>query len=567
MNKYESKSIKTLERVVARAVLFGVVITLVLLLMIESVVFIFPTLRFYKREVKHDGDIAVALLGKEYILDYFSKAKDIYYSTPEEIRHDQFSEDYVSLLRPIIDDEYREKRNLLSLCREQAGLEDICFVFYDEETDRLVFVLDGNDKSKAFLPGQWVSNEIGTVEDLKAINTTMRSDWVMPIAYGKVTGWVGSDYRGFYDDAGNLVGYISVNVEVNSIFNQMRTFLAIFSPLMALLTVWIARRAEKWIKKRMLDPIAGLTEKAREYTSTTEFSGDKEHGAIFKSLPLNTGDEIEELWKTMVEMEDDVALAMQREREEAAQKERIATELDLARNIQLGVLPVDFEEFARDRGFEIFASMHPAKEVGGDFYDYFTIDEKHVGLVITDVSGKGIPAALFMMISKALIKGRASQGGKPSEILAFTNNSLCEDNPFSMFITVWFGILNTETGEVVAANAGHEYPFVTGEDGRLHKMDDPHGVVVGCIEDMEYEDYTFTIPKGGMLFVYTDGAPESQNEKEEMFGMDRLEEAVNWCRDMGPKKMVEYMKVELDNFKGNAEQFDDITMLAVKIGE
>jgi sigma-B regulation protein RsbU (phosphoserine phosphatase) len=555
---------RTLERVVGRAVLFGVVIFLVLLLLIESFIFFIPSSRLYKREMLHEGDIVIALVGREYILDCFEKAKDIYYSAPEEVRADQYSDDYKSIVLAMVDEQYKAKRNLISDCRAAAGLEDIAFVFNDDELKRLVFVLDGNEKKKAFLPGQWISDETGMIESPSTIRATMNSDWFMPLSYGKVSGLVATDYRGVYDDDGNLVGFITINVEFNSVVSQMTAFLAVFSPIMAFLIVWVAYRGRKWMKKRILVPIADLTDKARQYNALSKTGDDEYRKPVFKTLSMNTGDEIEELWSTMVDMEKDVAIAMKKVREEAASKERIATELDLARNIQMGAIPVDFDEFAYGRGFEIYACMNPAKEVAGDFYDFFSIDETHMGLVIADVSGKGIPAALFMMISKTIMKNRAALGGKPSEILSQTNNSLSEDNPYTMFLTAWLGILDITTGEVIACNAGHEYPFVTGDDGRMHKLNDPHGVLLGCLENMEYEDYTFRIPKGGMLFVYTDGVAEALNEQDEMFGLDRLEEALNRHSAKGPKGLVESMTIELDAFKGSMDQFDDITMLAVQ---
>ncbi len=567
MKTAEGNNKRTLERVVGKTVLFGVIFFLILLLVIEALVFFIPSSRLYKREMKREGDMVIALVGREYILETFSKARDIYYSTPEKIRAERFSKEYKDIILTMVDDEYRERRNLISTCRVAAGIEDIAFVFLDEEMERLVFVMDGNDKNKAFLPAQWISNENGMIESRSTIDTTMSSDWFMPLSYGESAGVVATDYRGFYDDSGNLVGYITINVEFNSVVSQMTAFLAVFSPIMAFLVMWVAINGQRWMKRRILKPITDLTDKARQYNAISESGDGERREPVFESLSMNTGDEIEELWSTMVDMEKDVAIAMKKVREEAATKERIATELDLARQIQMGALPVNFSDISSEKNFDIFACMNPAKEVGGDFYDFFLVDDSHVGLVIADVSGKGIPASLFMMISRTIIKDKALAGGKPSEILKETNDSLCEDNPNTMFLTAWLGILDIDTGEVIAANAGHEHPFVTGDDGRVHKLNDPHGVVMGGLEGMEYEDYTFRIPRGGMLFVYTDGVAEAQNEKDEMFGLPRIEDTLNRYADRVPRGIIESMIAELDSFKGSMDQFDDITMLAVKMGE
>ena len=207
--------------------------------------------------------------------------------------------------------------------------------------------------------------------------------------------------------------------------------------------------------------------------------------------------------------------------------------------------------------------MIPAKEVGGDFYDFFMIDDSHLAMVIADVSGKGVPAALFMMISKTLIKNRALQGGTPAEILKFTNNSLTEDNIHDMFVTIWIGILDTETGIMTASSAGHEYPFITDSDGEYKLFQDPHGVVCGAIDGLEYEDYTVEIPVGGRLFVYTDGVAEAQNKAEEMFGLDRIEKSLNSHRDLRPSEIIPLVKEDVDSFADGQEQFDDITMLCL----
>jgi sigma-B regulation protein RsbU (phosphoserine phosphatase) len=566
MKKQSADSKKTLERVVARAGLFGVFFFLLVMIVVESFVFYIPALRLYKREMKHEGDMVIALLGEEYLLETYEKARNIYYTTPEAIRSDVFSEEYKQRIRPMLDDTYKANRNMVSMCREKAGLMDIAFVFFDDGAERLVFVMDGNDKNKAYLPAQWLSNENGNIESMATINATMRSSWFLPISYADFTGWSVTDYRGIYDDSGKLVGYITTMLEINSLVKQMLTFLSFFAPIMALLTLFAANYGSKWIKKRLLTPIGELTEKARQYNALSE-SGEVSKEPVFERLKLNTGDEIEELWGTMVDMEEEVSRALEKARVEAASKEKIATQLEMGRKIQMGALPMGFDEFGEGRGFSVYASMAPAKEISGDFYDFFNLDETHACFVIADVSDKGVPAALFMMTAKAVIRGFSISGKRPSQILAQANNKLCQDNPNLMFLTAWLGIMDITTGEVVAANAGHEYPFVTGDDGRIHQLDDPHGVVIGGFRDMEYEDYTFRIPKGGILFVYTDGVAEAINEQDEMFGMERLSEALDRFGAETPRGLADRMKAELDTFKGGAGQFDDITMLAVRFGE
>ena len=245
----------------------------------------------------------------------------------------------------------------------------------------------------------------------------------------------------------------------------------------------------------------------------------------------------------------------------AEEKQRVSTELDLASKIQTSMLSTDFPQ--REE-FEIFASMTPAKEVGGDFYDFFFIDENHLGLAIADVSGKGVPASLFMMISEILIREFAKTEISPKEVLEKLNSRISENNPNDMFVTVWFGIMDISTGHVTAANAGHEYPIIKKADGNFELFKDKHGLVVGAMEGIRYREYEFEIEKNGVLFLYTDGAPEATDEENKLFGTDRMIETLNRDPNLPPEMLVNTMKESIDEFVGEAPQFDDLTMLCIK---
>ena len=241
-------------------------------------------------------------------------------------------------------------------------------------------------------------------------------------------------------------------------------------------------------------------------------------------------------------------------------------DLKMATRIQTNMLPNIFPPFPGRKDFDIYASMTPAKEVGGDFYDFFLIDEDHLGMVIADVSGKGVPAALFMMMSMILVKNTSHMEGvdiSPGKVLSMVNDAICANNSEEMFVTVWLGIMTISTGKVVAANAGHEYPAIRSANGRFMLMKEPHGLCIGAFEGMPYRDYEFTIEKGGMLFVYTDGVPEATNAATEFFGIERMLKALNEVRDCPPEKVLENVKASVDRFVGDAPQFDDLTMMAV----
>ena len=247
-----------------------------------------------------------------------------------------------------------------------------------------------------------------------------------------------------------------------------------------------------------------------------------------------------------------------------AEKERIGAELELATRIQADMLPNIFPAFPERPEFDIYASMTPAKEVGGDFYDFFLIDDDHLGLVMADVSGKGVPAALFMMMSKILVNNFAMMGGSPAQVLQQVNTQICKNNDEEMFVTVWFGVLEISTGKVTAANAGHEYPMIKKADGSFEIFKDKHGFVVGGMDGVRYKEYEFTLEKGGSLFLYTDGVAEATNAKNELFGTERMISALNIAPDADPKTLLLNMKNAVDEFVGEAPQFDDLTMLSVK---
>ena len=244
---------------------------------------------------------------------------------------------------------------------------------------------------------------------------------------------------------------------------------------------------------------------------------------------------------------------------------RIDAELSMATRIQADMLPNIFPAFPERPEFDIYATMTPAKEVGGDFYDFFLIDDDHLGLVMADVSGKGVPAALFMMMSKIIVSNYAMMGESPAKVLEQVNTQICKNNKEEMFVTVWFGVLEISTGTVTAANAGHEYPIIKKANGEFELFKEKHGFVIGGMKGMRYNDYEFTLEKGGTLFVYTDGVAEATNAKNELFGTERMIASLNQNPQASPKVLLTNMKNSVDEFVGDAPQFDDLTMMGVKL--
>ena len=289
-----------------------------------------------------------------------------------------------------------------------------------------------------------------------------------------------------------------------------------------------------------------------------------------------TGDEIELLARSFEDMSQKMKGYVNEIVRITSEKQRLDTELSVAADIQINMLPTAFPAFPGRTEFDLYAVMDPAREVGGDFYDFFLIDDDHLALVIADVSGKSVPASLFMVISKTLIKYVALAGvcETPADVLSLVNDLLCEGNEDNMFVTVWLGILTISTGELVSANAGHEYPVFYRQGEGFKLENDPHGMVMGGLEGMKYKVARWKLNPGDMLFLYTDGVPEANNSSEELFGCGRMLDALErslsrFTADreddsVDLQAFLRAVREEIDEFVGDTPQFDDLTMLCMK---
>ena len=311
-----------------------------------------------------------------------------------------------------------------------------------------------------------------------------------------------------------------------------------------------------WQGKRIVRPLNTMTE------SISKIKGDNLEFKIEDTY--RTGDEIEILANSFAEMSQKTIEYVDQVRKVTAEKERIGAELQTAATIQNSMLPHIFPPFPERDELELYASMDPAREVGGDFYDFFLVDEDHLCMVIADVSGKGIPAALFMMVSKLILQSYALLGQSPAEILTSANDAICSNNQAGMFVTVWVGILEISTGRLTAANAGHEFPVLKRAAGDFELFKDKHGFVIGGMEGLKYKQYELQLEPGDKLFVYTDGVPEATDANLELFGTDRMLAALNEAKDQNPQKVLQGVREAVDAFVKEAEQFDDLTMLCLQ---
>lgn len=359
------------------------------------------------------------------------------------------------------------------------------------------------------------------------------------------------------DENGNAIAEIQYILDMQEVRNHLNSFL--YS--MLLISLGIVAVALicyiLFVRRVVTTPIGKLAKFTQDITASREFKSQR--------IQIKTNDEIQDLGNSfnfmLMELEDYIDnLSII-----TAEKERIGTELGVATHIQASMLPCIFPAFPDRAEFDIFATMQPAKEVGGDFYDFFLVDDNHLAMVMADVSGKGVPAALFMVIAKTLIKNIAQTGLNPKEVLEKVNDQLCENNEAEMFVTVWLGILEISTGKMICANAGHEFPTIQRSSGEFELIRDKHGFVLAGMEGSKYKEYELTLGTGDRLFVYTDGVAEATNAANELYGTGRMIDALNRCKDTPCKDLLRCIKEDIDRFVGESPQFDDITMLTLEM--
>lgn len=376
----------------------------------------------------------------------------------------------------------------------------------------------------------------------------------------------GYDYTGLItikDSSGKSVAVLAVDISINEIRDTLVKYVFIVLVGMIFLIAVFLTALYSWLKKRIIVPISKVKTAAQAFVISSHGQTDPEK-IQFEDPKIASEDEMQALSEAFVTMAADLKEYMRDLLAETKEKERISTELSLATEIQANMLPCIFPAFPERTEFDIYAMMHPAKEVGGDFYDFFLIDEDHLALVIADVSGKGVPAALFMVIAKTLIKNQALTGESPAQILRSVNEQLCEGNEAELFVTVWLGIIQISTGKGIAANAGHEHPVMRRKDGKFELVIYRHSPAVAVMEGMNFREHEFELYPGDTLFVYTDGVPEATDSQNKLFGNERMLNALNKNPDAKPEELLKNVKEEVDLFTKEVPQFDDVTMLGIK---
>lgn len=359
------------------------------------------------------------------------------------------------------------------------------------------------------------------------------------------------------DGGGNVVAIVGV-VKNMELLNKAKTNyivqVLLIEAVIAVASgvIWII-----YMRRRIVMPIRQLNDASLGMVEHLEDGTAPE-------ILVKNNDEIKDLADSFSTMYHEIGEYIAKLETVTAEKERIGAELDVAAKIQTSMLPCIFPPFPNRDEFDIYATMDPAKEVGGDFYDFFMVDDDHLAFVVADVSGKGVPAALFMVIGKTLIKDHTGLHDDLGEVFTEVNNILCASNSEEMFITAFEGVLNLKTGELRYVNAGHEMPFICRNNGVFEPFKVKAGFVLAGMEDIRYKSGIVQLQPGDKIFQYSDGVPEAMNGKNEQYGMHRLEKVLAQNSEKTPAALLPAIKADLDAFVGEAEQFDDITMLCIE---
>lgn len=407
---------------------------------------------------------------------------------------------------------------------------------------------------------------------------SQEEDGMVYISNTESYGWLCSAMVWMRDETGYGYALMNVDISMNDVMNDRMDFLRIVILAIVLVMVIACAFLVLLVNRFVVNPINQVARAALQYVSDRRTSEgrsastgvrristgeDGEERSAISKLNIRTGDEIQALSEAIKTMELEINEYIQDLTTVTAEKERIGAELNVATQIQADMLPRIFPAFPEREEFDVYATMNPAKEVGGDFYDFFLVDDDHLAVVIADVSGKGVPAALFMVIAKTLIKNHAQNQEAPGTVFTQTNEQLCEGNDAGLFVTGWMGVLEISTGKFVYVNAGHNPPLLKRAGGTFEWLKSRPGFVLAGMEGVRYRENTLQLGPGDRLYLYTDGVTEATNSHEELFGDERLQNALNEYMDLPVEQFLPKIKECIDAFVGDADQFDDITMLAL----
>ena len=454
------------------------------------------------------------------------------------------------------DEAYNSTREQL---QHTADAED-CSVIYvakvHKDTKEREYIYNVVSKASGFSPYEIGFRDTVNDEFLKVYDSILKGETQLHNFMYSRKGYTTSVYPVEDADSGvvAIVGVVKNMDLLTSAKNSYICQIILIEALIAILSgvVWVV-----YMRRRIVVPVQQLSEAALNMVEHLEDGNSPE-------LVVKHDDELRELADSFATMYREVGAYIAKLEMVTAEKERIGAELDVAAKIQSSMLPCVFPAFPDRNEFDIYATMDPAKEVGGDFYDFFMVDADHLAFVVADVSGKGVPAALFMVIGKTLIKDHTGLHDDLGAVFTEVNNILCASNSEEMFITAFEGVLNLKTGELRYVNAGHEIPFLCRKGGVFEPFKVRAGFVLAGMQGIRYRAGSIQLEPGDKVFQYSDGIPEAINSEKAPYGMKRLESVLAKNSEKVPSELLPLVKADVDAFVGDADQFDDITMLCIE---
>ena len=458
--------------------------------------------------------------------------------------------------------EYKSVLEILQKIREDNEVVSLYLGYTDIDTMKDLYIVDASGEGEACQPGDFDVVESEHVEKVR------NGDYTFPayVTNYEEYGWLCSASAPIVGEDGKVVCMALVDISMNKIISDRQAFLLQIAVIIAVVAVVMLIFILTVTDKTIVKPVVRLSTAANSYIRHKQGSSETNE-SVFEGLKIKTRDEIETLYDSLRQMEADIGSYIREVTTITAEKERIGAELDVATHIQKSMLPCIFPAFPDRKEFDVYATMNPAKEVGGDFYDFFMVDDRHLAIVMADVSGKGVPAALFMVIGKTLIKDHTQPETDLGEVFTDVNRMLCESNSEGLFITAFEGVLDLVSGEFKFVNAGHEMPYILKANGKAEAYKIKAGFVLAGMENMRYKSGSMMIEPGDKIFQYTDGVTEATNLKNELYGMDRLSGILNLSKDRRPEEIISAVKADIDAFVEDAPQFDDITMLCLEYKE
>jgi len=556
LNKGVSLTVRTINIIILGCTILGLVA-----LLIGLSVYGTNLVQQYARHAFETASHASSLIKQDMDCEPFSRQiMEIYRNLTPQQREKMGTEEYRSYFSEIdttVDGGGTWDTLVHLLNNFVIDVNDTYLAMYDKDTCSLVYFADPDEEDR-FYPGEW--EPVSESEVSKFLNWNGEG-MLYDISRTEKYGWMCTTGYPFKDDKGEIYAFALTDVTISNLDEAIKDYVIKVTLSILALTVLMCSFLTRRVRNIIVKPIDQIAEATKAYID------DKKKGIEntnrFASLNIASSDELRNLSKVMADMEQNLIEYEQRITRISEEKQRITSELDMASRIQNSMLPHTFPPFPDRKEFDIFALMNPAREIGGDFYDFFLIDDDHLGIVMADVSGKGIPAALFMMASKIIVQSCAMLGKSAAETLIKTNEAICSNNQVEMFVTVWFGILEISTGKLKASNAGHEYPALM-KNGVFSLLKDKHGFVIGGIEDSVYSEYEIQLEPGDKLFLYTDGVPEASDADHQLFGNERMLDALNKDPSASVEGILQNVQIAVNDFVKDAEQFDDLTMLCLE---